>query len=89
MSNRKQIHKGKSGGAAPLLWLGPFRLRRRLPATFSNGSLEYASNRRLRRRPRRPAVGAEQQHHDELPIRTITAGRISSLVYDRPTTSIL
>jgi hypothetical protein len=86
MSNPKQIHKGKSGGAAPLLSLGPFRLRRRLPATFSNGSLEYASNRRLRRRPRRPAAGAEQQHHDELPVRTTAVGQ---LAYDRPTTSIL
>jgi hypothetical protein len=89
MSNLKQIRKEAFGGEGVLPWLGPFRLRRQRRATFSNDSLEHARDRRLRRRPpRRPAAGAEQQH-DELPIRTITAGRISSLAYDRSTTSIL
>jgi hypothetical protein len=89
MSNRKPIRKAKFGGEGALLWLGAFRLRRQRRATFSNGSLEHTRDRRLRRRPRRrPAADAEQQH-DELPIRTITAGSISSLAYDRSTTSIL
>jgi hypothetical protein len=84
MSNRKPILKGKFGGG-PLL-LRPSRLRRRLPATFSNGSLEYTRDRRLRRRPRRPAVGTEQ--HDEPSVRNTAAG-VDSLAYDRSTSSIL
>src|SRR6266403_4551047 len=89
MSNPKQIHKGASGGGRVFLWLALFRLRRhRRRVTSFNGSLEDTRDRRLRRRPRRPAVDAEQQH-DEPPIRTLTAGRISSLACDRSTTSIL
>jgi hypothetical protein len=90
MSNPKQIRKEASGGERALLWLAPFRLRRhRRRVTSFNGSSERARDRRLRRRPRRrPAADAEQQH-DEPPIRTITAGRISSLAYDRSTSSVL
>ena len=90
MSNPKQIRKEACDGGRVLLWLAPFPLRRhRRRVTSFNGSSERARDRRLRRRPRRrPAAGVEQQH-DELPIRTITARRISSLAYDRPTTSIL
>src|SRR5713101_2601127 len=86
MSNRKQILKGKSGDELPLLRLAPSRLRRRLPATFSNDSLEYTANRRRRQRRRHPTAGVE---HDELPIRTIAAGRISSSTSDRATFSVL
>jgi len=89
-SNPKQIRKGASGGERALLWLVPFRLRRhRRRVTFSNGSLEDTRDRRLRRRSRRRPVADAEQQHDELPIRTITAGRISSLAYDRSTTSVL
>jgi len=90
MSNPKPIRKGASGGERALLWLAPFRLRRhQRRATFSNVSLEDTLDRRLRRHPRRRPVADAEQQHDELPIRTITAGRISSLAYDGSTTSIL
>ena len=85
--NPKQIRKGQCGEEAVLLWLGPFRPRRRLPATSFNGSLEYARNRRLRRRPRRPAAGAEQQ--DELPVRTTNGKTYRQFAYDHSTISIL
>ena len=89
MSNRKPTRKERCDGEPALLWLALFRLRRhRRHVTFSNGSLEDTRDRRLRRRPRRPAADAEQQH-DELPIRTLTAGRISSLACDRSTSSVL
>ena len=64
MSNRKPILRGACDGEPVLLRLGRFRQRRRRRATFFNGSLEYTRDRRLRRRPRRRAAGAEQQ--DEL-----------------------
>ena len=87
MSNRKPIRKAKSGGEAVLLWPGGFQLRRQRRATFSNGSLEYTRDRRLRRRPRRrPAVGTEQ--HDESPVRKTAAG-VGSLAYDWSTSSVL
>jgi hypothetical protein len=88
MSNRRQTLKEKSGGEAPLLPPERFRLRRHLPATFLNGSLEHAGNQHLCRRPRRPAAGVEQLH-DELLVRTTTSGRSGSLPYDRSTSSIL
>jgi hypothetical protein len=86
MSNQRQILKGKSGGGGLLLWPALSPLGRRLPATSSNGSLEYAGNPRLCHRHRRPTAGVE---HDELPVRTIAAGRIGSAASDRPTSSIL
>jgi len=86
MSNRKQILRGKYGGEAPLLWPAHSPLRRQLPEISSNGSLEYTTNRRLRHRRHRPTAGVE---HDELPIRTIAAGRIGSTASDRPTFSVL
>jgi hypothetical protein len=87
MSNRRQTLKAKSGGEAPLPRPERFRLRRHHPATFLNGSLD-AGNQHLRRRPRRPAAGVEQLH-DELLVRTTTAGRSGSLAYDWSTSSIL
>jgi hypothetical protein len=82
--NPKQIRKGQCGDEPALLWLGPFRPRRRLPATSFNGSLECIRSRHLR--PRRPAAGAEQ--HDEPLVRT-TAAKPSQFAYDHSTISIL
>ena len=86
MSNRKQILKGKSGGERVLLWPERFRLRHQPPATSFNGSLERTRDRRLRRRPRRPAVGADT--HNESPIRNTAAG-FGGLVHDQSTSSLL
>jgi len=86
MLNRRQILKGKSAGGPLLLWLAPCRLRRRLLAIFSNGSLEYTTNRHRRQHHRHQTAGVE---HDELPIRTIAGIRSSSPVSDRPTFSVL
>ena len=70
MSSRKQILREKCGGEA--LWLRPVLspLRRQLAAISFKSSLEYAGNRRLHLRHRRPTAGAEH-HHDELPFRNI------------------
>ena len=86
MSNRKPIPKAKFGGEEVLLWAGRFRLRRRLPATFSSGSLEYGANRRLPRRRRHPTAGAE---HDELSTRDFAPERIGNFASDRSTLSLL
>ena len=86
MSNPKQIRKERCDGEPALLWLAPCLRRPPRLATSFNGSLECIRSRRLRRRPRRPAAGAEQ--HDEPPVRT-TAAEPSQFAYDRSITSIL
>jgi len=86
MSNRKQILKGRSGAGRPLPRLVPFRLRRRLHATSSNGSLEYTGNPHQCRRHRHLTVGVE---HDELLVRTIAAGPVGSLAFDQSISSLL
>jgi hypothetical protein len=86
MSNRKQILKGKSGGERVLLWPERFRLRHQPPAISFNGSLEYARDRHLRRRPRRPVVGADP--HNESPIGNTAAG-FGRLAHDQSTSSLL
>ena len=86
MLNPRQTLKEKSGGERVLLWPERFRPRHQPPATFFNGSLEYTRDRHLRRRPRRPAAGADP--HDESPVRKTAAG-LGSLAYDRSTSSFL
>jgi hypothetical protein len=86
MSNRKPIPKAKFGGEGVLLWPGRFRLRRRLPATFFSGSLEYGANPRPLRRHRRPTDGVE---HDELSTRDFAPERIGNFASDRSTLSLL
>jgi hypothetical protein len=87
MSSRKRILKVKCvGGALRLPALFP--LRRQLPVISSNGSLEYAVNRRLHQRRSRLTAGVEH-HHDEHPIRTIATVRLVSSASDRTTLFVL
>src|SRR5439155_14180012 len=85
-SNRKRILRGKSGAGRPLPRLVPSRLRRRLHATSSNGSLEYDGNPRPHRRHRRPTADVE---YDELSTRDFPAERIGNSTSGRSTSSIL
>jgi len=68
------------------VWLAPSRLRRRLPVTFSSGSLEYGTNPRPLRRHRRPTAGVE---HDELSTRDFAPERVGNFASDRSTPSLL
>src|SRR6266446_2817422 len=88
MSNRKRMLREKSSGEEALPWFGRPRLRPRHHATFLNVFLEYAGNRHLHHRRHRLTAGVEQIH-DELLVRTITAGCIGNLVSDRSTSSVL
>src|SRR5947208_15946247 len=86
MSNRKRMLRGKSSGEEALPQFGRPRLRPRHRATFLNVFLEYAGNRHLHHR--RLTAGVEQIH-DELLVRTITAGCNGSWASDRSTSSVL
>ena len=88
MSNQRRMLRGKSSGEEALPQFGRPRLRPRHHATFLNVFLEYAGNRHLHHRSHSLTAGVEQIH-DELLVRTITAGRIGNLASDRSTTSIL
>ena len=87
MSSRKRILKAKCVDGA-LRWPALFPLRRQLPEISSNGSLEYAINRRLHQRLRRLTDGVEH-HHDEHPIRTIATVHLVSSASDRTTLFVL
>src|SRR5215831_10445325 len=89
MWNRKRIPRGKYGAGAVLLWRALSRLRRQLPATFSNGSLECALDKRPHRLHRRRPVENSAQTQDEPPVRIATAARIGSSADDRSTPPFL
>jgi hypothetical protein len=80
--------RAKSSAEEALQQFGLPRLLPRHRATFLNAFLEYAGNRRLHHRRHRLTAGGEQIH-DELLVRTITAGRIGNLASDRSTSSVL
>src|SRR5207249_7674543 len=89
MSNRKRMLRGKSSGEEALLQFGRPRLRPRQGATFLNVFLEYAGNRHLHHRRHHRLTAGVEQIHDELLVRTITAGCNGSWASDRSTSSVL